>query len=227
MEIENFYNNIKSVDQPQFHYKNEKLMNIKLPSRFLVVGPSGTGKTNGVVGFIKGVGNFTKIVLLAKNLDEPLYKHLIDSYRKVEKKLKIQILLAIDDINDLPSINDFDPKESSFFICDDFICDSAKDLARVEEFYIRGRKNGISMAFLTQSFFDTPKKIRKNTNYVMIKKMGGAKDIKRLLAEYQLGITPQELEQKYDDAVAGDFVNFFLIDHQAKTPELKFRKNYG
>jgi energy-coupling factor transporter ATP-binding protein EcfA2 len=227
MEVENFYKSVKSTDDGLRHYPNEKLINITLPARVLLIGPTGSGKTNVVMNLIKGVGIFDKIVLLAKDLEEPLYKHLIEAYRKVEKKNKCQILLAITDLKDLPSIDDFDPKENSFFVCDDFICDSAKDLAKVEEFYIRGRKKGISMAFLTQSYFDTPKKIRKNTNYIIVKKVGGAKDMKRILAEYKLNIGAPELERRYHHAVDGDMTNFFMIDNATTDERLRFRKNFA
>lgn len=227
MELVNFYEHIETDDDSIRHYPNESKINIKLPARILSLGPSGSGKTNGILNIIKFIGIFDQIVLLAKNLEEPLYKHLIDVYRKLEKKYKTKILLAITDINDLPPINQFDPKQNSLLIVDDMICENPKLLAKVEEFWIRGRKAGITMIFLSQSYFQTPKNIRKNSNYVIIKKIGNPKDIGRILSEYSLGVDKKQLEGAYHAAIDGDFTSFFLIDLVTNKDELKFRKNFG
>jgi GTPase SAR1 family protein len=228
LDLVNFYDHIKSDDQEIRHYPNESKINISLPARILVLGPSGTGKTNIILNVIKYIGIFDQIVLLAKNLEEPLYKHLIDVYRKLEKKHKIKILLAINDIKDLPSIAEFDPKTNTLLIVDDFICENPKLLAKISEFWIRGRKNGITMTFLSQSYFDTPKQMRKNSNYVIIKKVGNPKDLGRILAEYALGVDKKELEQAYHQALSGgNLTDFFMIDMETKKDELKFRTNFG
>src|SRR4051812_32539706 len=101
MSVENFYKRITTKDDGLRHYPNENELRLKLPLRALIVGPSGSGKTNITMNLLKLIGIWDKVVLLAKNLDEPLYKHLIEAYRKVEKKHKVQILLAITNIKDL------------------------------------------------------------------------------------------------------------------------------
>ena len=227
MELTNFYRNIKKIDNSLFNYPNEQRLNITLPARILLLGPSGSGKTNVTMNIIKHIGTFDKVVLLAKNLDEPLYKYLIDAYRALEKKEKVRILLAISDLKDMPCLSDFDPKENNLLIVDDFVCDSPKELKKLDEYWIRGRKNSITMMFLSQSYFDTPKIIRKNSNYIIIKKIGNPKDLKRILSEYKLGINDQTLETMYHQAVSGDFTNFFMIDLATTEDRLKFRTNFG
>ena len=140
MSFENFYNHIKTKDDGLRHYANEEKLNIKLPFRMLLCGPSGSGKTNILMGLIKQIGIFDKIILLAKHLDEPLYQHLINTYRKIEKKLKVEMILAIDDIKDMPTVADCNEKENTLLIVDDMICENKKDLAKIESFWIAGRK---------------------------------------------------------------------------------------
>jgi hypothetical protein len=229
MSLTNFYETIKKEkDDGLRNYPNEEEIGIKLPARMLICGPSGSMKTNLVLNLMKMIGTFDKIVLLAKQLDQPLYKHLIEVYRKLEKKHKIQMLLAIDKIEDLPALTDFNPKENSFLIVDDFICESPKVLKQIEEYWVRGRHQGISMAFLTQSYFDTPKNIRKNSNYVMIKKVGNPKDLGRILREFTLGVTEPELKSLYMRALSdGKQTSFFMIDVDNFDPHMRFRANFA
>lgn len=226
LAVDNFYSHIKKSEGRT--YPNEDKVNIKIPARILLLGPSGSGKTNVALNIVKHIGVFTKIVLLAKDLEEPLYKHLIETYREAEKKLKRRIMLAITKISELPSIDDFNPDEDNLLICDDLICEAKTDLAKVEEFWIRGRKKSITMMFLSQGYYHVPKKIRQNSQYIIIKKIDTPKDLKALLREYALGgVEPQQLLQMYHQATDGDFTNFFMIDTLTSEPALRFRKNYG
>lgn len=228
IKMVNFYDHIKTKDDGLRRYPNEKEIQIKLPARILLLGPSGSGKTSVLLNLIKFIGIFDKIILLAKNLDEPLYKHLIETYRKLEKRHKTSIILAINDLKDLPGVDDCNPKENTLFICDDFICEAPKLLKKVEEFWVRGRKNGVTMAFLSQSYFDTPKMIRKNSNYIIIKRIGNPKDLKRILSEYKLGIDDDQLEQLYTNAMnRGELTDFFMIDLETTDPQLRFRSNFS
>ena len=227
-KIVNYYDHIKKEDKAMYHYPNEAQINISLPARLLVCGPSGTGKTNVILNLMKGIGIWDKVIILAKDLEEPLYKHVIEVYRKLEKKHKVQILLAISSVNDMPDLDkDFDPKENTLLICDDLICENAKDLTKLEPFWVRGRKKSITMAFLAQGYFDVPKKIRKNSNYVILKKISNPLDLGRILKEYALDISKDKMRSMYDYAMQGDaHTSFFMLDALTKKEELKYRANF-
>lgn len=227
-EIINYYNHIKSEDNSIRNYPNEKAINIKLPFRMLLCGPSGSGKTSLLLNFIKLIGIFDKIILLAKDLTEPLYKHLIETIGKVEKKYRIQMILAIDSIKDLPSPDDCDPKENTLMICDDLICEGKKDLDKVGAFWIRARKKGVSMVFLSQSYYSIPKLIRQNSSYVVIKRIETPKDLKAMLKEYSLGVDIEMLTKMYNHAMEGDsHTRFFMIDTTTDSKALRFRANFA
>jgi len=226
MSFENFYEHIKTTDDNLRHYPNEELLNIKLPFRMLLCGPSGSGKTNILLGLIKQIGIFDKIILLAKHLDESLYVHLIDTYRKIEKKLKNpDMILAIDTIKDMPEVSDCDKRLNTLLIVDDMICEEKKQLAKIESFWIAGRKKGVSMVFITQGYFHIPKIIRQNTQYIIIKKIDTPRDLKAILTECSLGIEPKELMKLYEYALnQGDpHTAFFMIDCETNKKSLKFR----
>lgn len=84
VELTNFYETIPHQNDSLYSYPNESEIQMKLPFRALVLGPSGSGKTNIVMNLIKNINVFDQIVLLAKNLDEPLYKHLITTCRAIQ-----------------------------------------------------------------------------------------------------------------------------------------------
>lgn len=227
MDTQNFYSHIKDSDDKR-PYPNEARVNIKLPFRAIFDGPSGSGKTNVLLNWIKQIGVFDKIVLLAKDLEEPLYKHLASVYKEIEKKLKIQMFLAIDNVKDLPSVDDFNPKENNLLICDDLMCESKKDLDKVVSFWIRGRKKSVSCVFISQSYYSVPKKIRENTGYIVLKKIDTPKDVKMVLKENSLGgIKADEIMQLYNYAMdQGDpHLSYFLIDTVTQKKSLRFRAN--
>jgi hypothetical protein len=210
-------------DQSMYHYENEDVMKIKLPFRALLQGPSGSGKTIIAINLLSGIGIWDKVVILAKNLEEKLYRKAIEYIQKIEKAQKRRILLAIDNIGDLPPLSAFKKEENTLLIVDDFVADNPKSLIPLNEIWLRGRKNSISPVFISQSYFDTPKIIRKNSDYVFIKELGNPMDLARIAKEYALGVTPKEIAAKYQRTLTGKVTDFFLIDRFNQNPSLKYR----
>ena len=56
------------------------------PHRILIIGGSGSGKTNALLNLIKEQDGIDKIYLYAKNLNEPKYEFLIKKHRNAGKK---------------------------------------------------------------------------------------------------------------------------------------------
>jgi len=55
----------------------------------------------------------------------------------------------------LPASNELKPSEQTLIIFDDFITDIEKD-PFISEYFIRGRKRGCSLLFLSQWYYNTP-----------------------------------------------------------------------
>lgn len=227
--ILNFYNILekqgKQVKKKQ--YPNYETYKLSVPNRILFIGSGASGKTNVLMNFVICVGAWTKIVMLVKMPDEPLYKYLIKEIREVEAKLDVDILTVSDTLDDLPDVDSFDAKENTLLIIDDMIGESAKDLKKVSHFWIRGRKRGVSCAFLTQSYFATPKLIRQNTDVLIFKKLT-LRDLKMVLKEYSLDKTVDELMAMYKSwNPSSSITDFFMIDTSpGQAPELMYRHNF-
>ena len=227
-EMTNFYEKCDDDTNEVYRYPNEDQIKIKLPMRAVVLGPSGTGKTNLAVNLIPAIGIWKKIIILAKNLDQPLYHFVTKRIAEIKKEEKIEIeLLKIDNIKDMPPIDSFSPKVNTLLIVDDFVADDPKSLIPLNEIWMRGRGKGISPVFISQSYYDTPKMIRKNSDYLLVKELGNPLDLSRIAREYALGCTAKEIAAKYEKTVDGDFKSFFLVDRFNRDMALKFRHKFA
>jgi len=92
----------------------------------------------------------------------------------------------------LPALHDLKPSEQTLIIFDDMVLDIKKHNT-IQEYYLRGRKRGASVMFLSQSYFGTPKIIRQNINYLVVLKVGGTRDVNTILRECSIGLTKEEL----------------------------------
>ena len=60
---------------------------------------------------------------------------------------------------------------------------SEKLKAIVKELFIRCKKLNVSIVFITQSYFRTPKDARLNTTYYILKKIGSKRELKYIAEE--------------------------------------------
>jgi hypothetical protein len=86
---------------------------------------------------------------------------------------------------------------------------------------------GLSLLYLTQSYYQTPIIIRKQCNYVILKKVNGKRDIGAILKDSALDADGKQLQNMYNYCVksADDISNFMCIDKSAPE-EQRFRLNY-
>jgi len=123
----------------------------------------------------------------------------------------------------LPALNDLKPSEQTLIMFDDFITD-IKKFTIISEYFIRGRKRGCSLMFLSQSYYGTPKIIRQNINYCIILKLGGSRDINSILRECSIGIDKQELLYMYKEATKDKFDR--LIINLDKNGNERYRRTF-
>lgn len=195
-DIINFYEVIPKKFIDDVSNPNFNIHNIELPFRMVVVAPSGSGKTNFILNLIKvfseGEGTFADINIITANKDEPLYNYL------EEQSDQIKIL---EGIQNTPKLDTFDKDYNHLVIWDDLVL--SRHLDKVEEFYMRARKKNVSVVFLSQSYYDIPKFIRKNSSYLVILNLGGSKrEQTAILNEWSTDLDKDELKAVYNDAVS-------------------------
>ena len=128
----------------------------------MIIGGSGSGKTNTLLNLINEQKDIDKIYLYAKDLNEPKYEFLIKNRENAgikhvnDPKAFIECLNTMDDIYE--NIDDYNPnrKRKILIIFDDVIADvmtNKKFQKIIKELFIRCRKLNISLVFITQSYF--------------------------------------------------------------------------
>ena len=144
------------------------------PYRILIIGGSGSGKTNALLNLINNQPDIDKIYLYAKDPYEAKYQYLVNKRDGVginhfnDPKAFIEYSNDMHDV--YKNIDDYNPdKENKILIVfDDMIADminNKKLNSVVTELFIRGRKLNISLVFIMQSFFKVPKDVRLNSTH--------------------------------------------------------------
>ena len=203
------------------------------PFRMLIIGPSGSGKTNTLLHLINNLHPVDKIYLYAKDIGEKKYKFLINKREQEGLKnlndSKVFIEYS-DDMNDVfNNINDYNKNrdEKVLIIFDDMIADimrNEKFKAIIKELFIRCRKPNVSTAFITQSYFRTPKDARLNITHYILMKIGSKKELKSI-AEEESGYLDYKDFLKIYNYCTKEPYSFMMIDTRP-TATTTFRKNF-
>jgi len=205
---------IRKSDNPNFH-----LHGIKLPARICVSAPSGSGKTNFVINFIsmcsQGKGTFSSIQIITRDADEALYNYL---------KMKSPAIQITEGLHTLPALNKFDKDQNHMVVIDDLVL--AKDQSSICEYFIRCRKQNVTVMYLSQSFFKIPIIIRQNCNYMCILGIGNKRSMNLMLSEFAIGASKEQLMGMYKEATK-EKLHFLLIDVDESDPQKKFRSDFN
>ena len=154
------------------------------PCRILIVGGSGSGKTNVLLNSIENQPDIDKIYLYAKDPYEAKYQYLIKMREKVgidhHNDPRVYIKYSNDMRDVYKNINHYNPdKENKILIVfDDMI---AVDIihnktvdSMVTELFIRDRKLNISLVF------KVPKEVRLNTTHFLSQKSQMKENLNKL-----------------------------------------------
>lgn len=201
------------------------------PAKVLVAGVSGAGKTSFVLSLIMGDDEdcrlrFTKLYICARDLMEPAYCCIREKMTEITEFINngleesgqvgdVQIYYEYDHPNKI-DIDMLDPNEVNCLIFDDCVLElqDAKSRKMMNEAYMRARKKGCTMIYLTQNVFhDGLKFIRMQCNEIYLFNLGSMGNIKRLASE--LGVNESELNSKYRQAISCRW-GFIRIDLTAK-----------
>ena len=167
--------NLDSITNENNKEHNEKWPFIPdHPYRILIIGGSGSGKTNALLNLIKEQDDIDKIYLYAKDLSEPKYEFLIKKCEDAgikhlnDSNAFIECSNTMDDVYE--NIDDYNPnrKRKILILFDYMIADimtNKKFQSMIKELFIRYRKLNISLVFITQSYFSVPKDVRLNSKF--------------------------------------------------------------
>lgn len=210
MSTTNYYTKIKSKHEDVNPYFN-KTHYFKFPSRMIIVGASGAGKTNTILNILEQAPDtFTKVIICCKSEDELLYQILKQTLKDKLSIFTGNIPLLTNTgktskktMPNVPLIKDVIEKDDKGYrpvlmVFDDLCLEPQQE--RIEEIYIRGRKVGITPIYLTQSYYKSPKAVRLNCNYIILKRNIQQRDLVCILKTSNLPIKMDQLIKMYRDS---------------------------
>ncbi len=132
----------------------------------------------------------------------------------------------------MPSVDEFpdaivnDFKHQYLIVYDDCVNDKNKaSYVKVKNYFTYGRKKGITICYLTQSFFDADGFVRKQMSYLLLLSIKGRTDLR----EYgSLQCEPKELYRIFKTATEkkGDELPFMKINCCACDDNVKFSRDF-
>ena len=173
------------------------------PYRILIIGGSGSGKTNALLNLINNQPDTDKIYLYAKDPYEKIYQYLINKREKVEFNHFNDPKAFMEYSNDMQdvykNIEDYNQikKRKVLIIFDDMIADiinNNKLNPIVTELFIRGRKLNISIVFITQSYFKLPKDVRLNSTHFFIMKIPNKRELQQIALNHSSDVDLSDYE---------------------------------
>ena len=159
------------------------------PYRILIIGGSGSGKTNTLLNLINEQKDIDKIYLYAKDLSEPKYEYLIKNRENAgikhvnDSKAFIECSNTMDDVYENIDHYNLNRKRKILIVFDDMIADimtNKKFQSIIKELFIRCRKLNISLVFITQSYFSVPKDVRLNSTHYLIIKINNKRELQNI-----------------------------------------------
>jgi hypothetical protein len=202
--------------------KNFKKHYILPNSMVACIGGTGTGKTNALIDFLmrKTEAFYEIIIYTGSTSDEPLYNLIKEKLPDVE---------LYNDIDDLPSLSDFDTdskKQEKLIVFDDFINLKTPQMKKINEYLTGGRKFGFTCWVMAQNYTQIPKTVVRNINYFILFKLNDNFSIDNIIRNHNIGNVPKESFKNMYIRATAEPRNFFLIDLKTTDPKLRYRHNF-
>ena len=199
------------------------------PYIILIIGGSGSGKTNTLLNLINEQKDIDKIYLYAKDLSELKYEYLIRNRETagikhlIDSKTFIECSNTMNDVYE--NTDNYNPKRKRkiLIVFDDMIADiiiNKKFQSIIKGLFIRSRKLNISLVFITQSYFSVPKDVRLNSTHYLIMKTNKRNKLQNIAI-----IDYKDFVKIYRECTKEPY-SFLTIDTTLPSSNpLRFRKN--
>lgn len=183
--IQNYTASLPKEYQSDSHGIN-KLTGLPKLFRGIILGPSGSGKSNLLIDFIKRSPNiYSHLHLIARQPEQPLYQFLRD---------KLEGFITIYGEDNTPSVDSIPKNGLQLVVFDDYSNDAAFCKQHVVPFFIRGRHKGLTTLFLSHAFHQgTPKMVRLNSEVLMILRSPSKADLRAVLRDMPIAGLSNEM----------------------------------
>ena len=136
--------------------------------RMLVAGASGSGKTNTVMHMLRApLVYYDKIYLYTPNPHQDKIQDLEKVMDGISQKVGYDVL-EIKDPDDIMDTSEYPEGNRKVVIFDDLVNAPQSVQAKIANHFMDGRHHQISPIYLTQSYYDTPQKLRLNCSHMIL-----------------------------------------------------------
>ena len=204
------------------------------PYRILIIGGSGSGKTNTLFNLINEQKDIDKICLYAKDLSESKYEYLIRNRKNAgikhlnDSKAFVECSNTMNDVYE--KIDNYNPnrKRKVLVVFDDMIADimtNKKFQSITKELFIRCRKQNILLVFITQSYFFVPKDKRLNSTHYLIMKINNRRELQNIATNHSEDIDYKDFMKIYRECIKEPYSFLTINTTLPSSNPLRFRKN--
>ena len=183
------------VKKDQYDYS---ATGIKVNSRLLLCGTTGSGKTQTLLHYLRLSPDLFSRVLI-------FYKEKEDLYTYLEKKMDKQNISFSSKLSELPRLKklreNMEDEDRVLIVLDDWVME-LKDYPQINDYFIYGRKRNVTIVILSQSFFEVPKILRQQMTYCLFHKMTMKRDIDLIVSNYDTD--DKQVKDLYRDATSVD-----------------------
>ena len=204
------------------------------PYRILIIGGSGSGKTNTLLNLINEQKDIDKIYLYAKDLSESKYEYMIKNCENIgiehlsDSKAFIECPNTMDDVYENTDHYNPNRRRKILIVFDDMIADimtNKKFQSITKELFIRCRKQNILLVFITQSYFFVPKDKRLNSTHYLIMKINNRRELQNIATNHSVDIDYKDFMKIYRKCIKGPYFLLAIDTTLPPSNPLRFIKN--
>lgn len=207
-----------------------KQLPFSLPNRVLIVGPSGCGKTNLLLNLIYNILPWDNLYVFARDLSEPKYKMMQEDMEMAEEMYDLPPTVHFNTDLTLDgepfTVDDLESNTgTNIVVFDDFITADRKTMSNIVDFFVRGRKRNATVFFLTQSYFDLPKCLRLQGQYLIFFRQRDDRHLNEIYRNHNCGFTNKaDFVQLFQNAVQN--FGFLTINQTTGQVGANFDQHY-
>ena len=136
--------------------------------RLLIAGESGCGKTNTLMHILRQpLVYYDKIYIYSPNRHQDKIQDFKDIMDSISKKVGYPAL-ELHGPDEIKNTNEYFSDNRKIVVFDDVINAPEKIQNKIANHWTDGRHHGISPIYLSQSYYDTPKKLRLNCSNMIL-----------------------------------------------------------